>query len=61
MLNTFSGWLFNLILWGSIISLALLLYETFVSRGFLANDINTINAAIGAAVIAVLSLFWPKF
>jgi hypothetical protein len=59
MVEGFSGWLFNFILWGSIVGLILLLTET-ASRGFLADNLDGIRAAIGVVVVAVLAL-WPRF
>ena len=57
MLNTFSGWLFNILLWGAIVAVAALFYHTF-SAPVLDNGMN---ALIALGVIAVISLFWPKF
>ena len=59
MVDSFSSWLFNVILWGAIVSLILLLSET-AWRGFLASELDGIRALIGAGVIAVLAL-WPRF
>jgi hypothetical protein len=57
MLNTFSGWLFNILLWGAIVAVAALFYHTFAAPVL---D-NGMNALIALGVIAVISLFWPKF
>ena len=59
MVDSFSGWLFNVILWGAIVTFVLLLSET-AWRGFLASEIDQMRALIGAGVIAVLAL-WPRF
>jgi hypothetical protein len=59
MVDSFSGWLFNVILWGAILSLVLLLSET-AWHGFLASEVDRMRALIGAGVIAVLAL-WPRF
>ena len=59
MVNTFSDWLFNVILWGSIATLILLLVETG-SRGFLESQVDQIKGLIGVVVIAVLAL-WPRY
>ena len=56
MLNSFSDWLFNVMLWGAIIALAALTYHSFVGP-----ILTGLNALIGLAVILVISLFWPKF
>lgn len=58
MINNFSGWLFNLMLWGAVFSLVALLYTTFAAPDFIYNPIN---ALIGLGVVAMLSLLWPKF
>jgi hypothetical protein len=56
MLNTFSGWLFNVLLFGGIIGIALLGYHTFV--GPVLYDPIIPIVALGAAVL--IALFWPK-
>jgi len=56
MLNTFSSWLFNLMLWGAIISLAGLSYHVFVNP-----IVSGMTALIALGVILVISLFWPKY
>jgi hypothetical protein len=61
MVKSFSDWLCNLIVWGAIVTLAVLVYETFLARGFLANQANAIGALVAAGVIAVLSVVWPKY
>jgi hypothetical protein len=57
MLNTFSGWLFNLMLWGGIVAVVALCYHTFVEPILY----NGPAALVALAVIAIVSLFWPKF
>ena len=57
MVNGFSGWLFNVMLWGGVLATAVLLYET-MAPGLLANPITSLA---GAGAVAVLSLLWPKF
>jgi len=59
MVNTFSDWLFNVILWGSVAALVLLIIET-VSRGFLDSQADPIRASIAVGAIAVLAL-WPRY
>jgi hypothetical protein len=56
MLNTFSGWLFNLLLLGGIVAIALLGYHTFV--GPVLYDPIIPVVALGLA--ALVGLFWPK-
>jgi hypothetical protein len=60
MINDVASWLFNLMLWGAIITLAVLLYE-LSNRGFLADQLNSMSALIGLGVVAVVSLLWPKY
>ena len=57
MLNTFSGWLFNVLLLGAIAAVAGLCYHTFAAPIL---D-NGLVAVVGLGVVAVLALFWPKF
>jgi hypothetical protein len=61
MLNSFSNWLCNLMVWGAVITFALLLYEAFASKGFLANQVDQVGALIAVGVVAVVSLFWPRY
>ena len=56
MLNTFSGWLFNVLLLGGIIGIAMLGYHTFV--GPVLYDPIIPMVALGAG--ALVALFWPK-
>ena len=60
MVNGVASWLFNLMLWGAIVAFVVLLYET-MNRGFLADQVNAVNALIGFGVVAVVSLLWPKY
>jgi len=57
MLNTFSGWLFNVLVWGAIVAVAALCYHTFAAP-ILDNGMMAL-VALGA--VALISLFWPKF
>ena len=57
MLNTFSGWLFNVMLWGAIVATCELIYHTFAAP-ILDNGMIPL---VALGVIAVISLFWPKF
>ena len=61
MLNSFSNWLCNLMVWGAIVTLVVLLYETFAARGFLANEANAITALTAVGLVAVASLVWPRY
>ena len=61
MVNTFSDWLFNVILWGAIVALVVLVYETFLARGFLMSQVDLIKAGISFGVVVLVSIFWPKF
>lgn len=55
-LNSFSSWLFNVMLWGGIFALLGLSYQVFVQP-----IITGLSATIALVVILVLSLFWPKY
>ena len=57
MLNTFSGWLFNVLLLGAIIAVAGLCYHTFAAP--ILYDGLVPLVALG--VVAVIAVFWPKF
>jgi hypothetical protein len=59
MVDSFSGWLFNVLIWGSIVGLALLLAES-AWGGVLAGQVDATRALIGVVVVAVLAL-WPRF
>lgn len=56
MVTHFAGWVFNLMLWGAIILTVALTYNAFVGP-----ILNELNALIGLGLIAVFSLFWPRF
>jgi hypothetical protein len=56
MLNTFSDWLFNVLVWGAVLALALLSYEVFVSP-----VLNGLTALVALVVALVAALFWPKY
>ena len=58
MVDSFAGWLFNVIGWGAYVSLILLLSET-AWPGVLVGHMDGMRALIGAGVIAVLAL-WPR-
>jgi hypothetical protein len=58
MVNTFSDWLCNLMLWAAVITLFALLYDTFAAPGSLASGFFAL-AGLGLAV--VLALLWPKY
>ncbi|MBX9590036.1 MAG: hypothetical protein K2X43_12075 [Hyphomonadaceae bacterium] len=57
MLNTFSDWLFNVLIWGAIVVGIALGYHTFVAP-ILDNGVAVL---VGLGVVLVVSLFWPKF
>jgi len=59
MVDSFSDWLFNVLIWGAIVSLILLLAET-AWRGLLASEVDVIRGVIVLAVVGVLAL-WPRF
>jgi hypothetical protein len=57
MLNTFSGWLFNVLLLGAIVAVAGLCYHTFAAPILY----NGMVSLVALGVVAVVALFWPKF
>ena len=57
MLNTFSGWLFNVLLLGAVAAVAGLCYHTFAAP--ILHD--ALVPLIALAVVTVIALFWPKF
>jgi hypothetical protein len=57
-MNSLSDWLCNVLLWGAIVGTLGLIYETYVSQGLLASGLPNV---IGLVVVAVLSLFWPRY
>jgi len=56
MLNSFSSWLFNVMLWGAVITLGALSYHVYVGP-----VLTGLNALIGLGAVLVLSLVWPKY
>ena len=59
-MNTVSNWLFNLMLWGAIVTFAILIYEK-MNPGFLANAATAMNALIAVGVVVVISALWPRY
>lgn len=58
MVGSFSDWLCNVMLWGAIATLVMLVGETFVSAGILHNWLNSIIALV---VVVGLASLWPKY
>ncbi|HJU31749.1 MAG TPA: hypothetical protein VJ740_09845 [Hyphomicrobiaceae bacterium] len=61
MVNSFADWLCNVMVWGAIVALIILLAEAFVSQGFLTQSANLVTGLAGLAVVAVLATLWPKY
>jgi hypothetical protein len=61
MVNSFADWLCNVMVWGAIVTLVVLLYEVFGSTGFVNNAINLVSGLIAIALVAVLSALWPRY
>ena len=61
MVRSVADWLCNVLVWGAIVALAILLYEAFFVRGFLAGAATPMSAGIAIAVVAVLSVLWPRY
>ena len=59
-MNSVSSWLFNLMLWGAIVSFAILIYEK-LNPGFLTSAANAMNALIAVGVVVVISALWPRY
>jgi hypothetical protein len=60
MINGVATWIFNLMLWGAIVTLGVLLYDTW-QPGLLAGHVNSMNALIATGAVAVMSLLWPRY
>ena len=61
MVRSVADWLCNVLVWGAIVTLAILLYEAFFERGFLAGVTTPIAAGAAIAAVAVLSVLWPRY
>jgi hypothetical protein len=59
-MNTVSSWLFNLMLWGAIVTFVVLIYDK-LNPGFLAGSVNALTALIAIGAVAVLSAVWPRY
>lgn len=59
-MNSVSTWIFNFMLWGAIVTLAVLIYDK-LNPGFLTGSVNVLGALIAVVVVAVLSALWPKY
>jgi hypothetical protein len=55
-MNTASDWLFNLMLWGAIVTLLVLCVHVLV-----APILGGMVSLIGLAVVVILSALWPKW
>ena len=61
MVDNFADWLCNLLVWASVVALIALLYDSFVSPSFLTAVANPMGTLVAIAVVAGLSLLWPKY
>jgi hypothetical protein len=59
-MNSVSSWIFNLMLWGAIVTLAVLIYDK-IDPGFLASSANAMTALIAIGVVVVVSALWPRY
>ena len=59
-MNSVSSWLFNLMLWGALVSFAILIYEK-LNPGFLTGAANATTALIAVGVVVVISALWPRY
>jgi hypothetical protein len=55
-MNTASDWLFNLMLWGAIVTLLVLGVHVFVTP-----ILSMVIALIGLGFVVVVSALWPKW
>ncbi|HWE21572.1 MAG TPA: hypothetical protein VG758_31085 [Hyphomicrobiaceae bacterium] len=55
-MNTASDWLFNVMLWGAIVTLLVLSFHVFV-----APILGAPTAIAGLIFVLVVSAFWPRF
>jgi hypothetical protein len=55
-MNTASDWLFNVMLWGAIVALLLLLVQVFV-----APILGALTALIALVLVLVVSALWPQW
>jgi hypothetical protein len=55
-MNTAANWLFNLMLWGAIVTLLVLCVHVFVTP-----ILGAVSSLLGLAVIVILSALWPKW
>jgi hypothetical protein len=60
MVDSVADWLCNLMIWAAIGMAAVLLYDGFVSPGFLHSVIHPLNGPIALVVVAALAALWPK-
>jgi hypothetical protein len=56
MMNTASDWLFNLMLWGAIVTLLLLGFQVFVMP-----ILSAAVAIIALIFVVVVSALWPQW
>ena len=56
MVSSFADWLCNVLVWSAIISFAVLFYDTFIARGFLASAATPVSAGVALGAVVVLSV-----
>ncbi len=59
-MNSISSWIFNLMLLGAIVTLAVLMYDK-LNPGFLASSANAMVALVAIGVVVVVSALWPRY
>jgi hypothetical protein len=59
-MNSISSWIFNLMLWGAIVTFAVLIYDK-LNPGFLASSANAMTALVAIGVVVVVSALWPRY
>jgi hypothetical protein len=55
-MNTASDWLFNVMLWGAVVTLLVLSFHVFV-----APILGAMTALAGLVFVLVVSAFWPRY
>ena len=61
MVNNLADWLCNVLVWASLATFAVLLYDSLVSPSFLTTAANPIGTLVGIAAVAGLAALWPKY
>jgi hypothetical protein len=55
-MNTASDWLFNVMLWGAVVTLLVLVFNAFV-----APILGGLTALVALVLVLVVSALWPRW